>query len=87
LAKDFDSLAATMRLAVQTGAVTNPEAFAATFGVSRHAIDAMIVGAETEPEAAPLPASQVMAWSGKDRRIFISAVATATATGALIIFI
>jgi hypothetical protein len=55
--------------------------------VSRHAIDAMIVGAETEPEAAPLPASQVMAWSGKDRRIFISAVAAATAAGALIIFI
>jgi len=87
LAKDFDSLAATMRLAVQTGAVTNPDAFAATFGVSRHAIDAMIIGAETEPEPALMPASQAMAWSEKDRRMFIGAVAAATVVGALIVFI
>ena len=87
LAKDFDSLAATMRLAVQTGVITNPDAFAATFGVSRHAIDAMIIGAETEPEPQPMPVAQVMTWSDKDRRIFISSVAAATVAGALIIFI
>ena len=87
LAKDFDSLAATMRLAVQTGAITNPDAFASTFGMSRHAIDAMIIGAETEPEPQPMPVAQVMTWSDKDRRIFISAVAAAIVAGALIIFI
>lgn len=87
LAKDFDSLAATMRLAVQTGAVTNPDAFASTFGVSRHAIDSMIIGAETEPQQAPLPALQAMAWSDKDRKIFIGAVVAATVAGALIVFI
>ena len=87
LAKDFDSLAATMRLAVQTGAATNPDAFASTFGVSRHAIDSMIIGAETEPQLAPLPALQAMAWSDKDRQIFIGAVVVATVAGALIVFI
>ncbi len=87
LAKDFDSLAATMRLAVQTGAATNPDAFAATFGVSRHAIDSMIIGAETEPQQAPMPAPQAMAWSEKDRQIFIGAVVAATVAGALIVFI
>lgn len=87
LAKDFDSLAATMRLAVQTGAATNPDAFASTFGVSRHAIDSMIIGAETEPQQAPLPALQAMAWSDKDRKIFIGAVVAATVAGALIVFI
>ena len=87
LAKDFDSLAATMRLAVQTGAVTNPDAFASTFGVSRHAIDSMIIGAETQPLEVPSPALQSMAWSDKDRRIFIGAVVAATVAGALIIFI
>ena len=88
LAKDFDSLAATMRLATQTGAVTDPDAFAATFGVSRHAIDVMLVDADTESktDTAVQPAA-VTAWSQSDRRIFMGAVATATVAGAFIIFI
>jgi len=88
LAKDFDSLAATMRLAAQTGAITDPDAFAATFGVSRHAIDSMLIDVETEsqpdPAMAPPP---VMKWSPGDRRMFLGAVATATVVGALIVFI
>jgi hypothetical protein len=35
----------------------------------------------------PSPALQSMAWSDKDRRIFIGAVVAATVAGALIIFI
>jgi len=88
LAKDFDSLAATMRLATQTGAVTDPDAFAATFGVSRHAIDAMLVDADAESKTdAAVPPVTVTAWSPSDRRIFMSAVAAATIAGAFIVFI
>ena len=50
LAKEFDSMAATMRLAVKTGALTDPDGFAANFGVSRHSIDAAIMDAGDESE-------------------------------------
>ncbi len=89
LAKGFDSMAATMRLAVKTGAITNPESFAATFGVSRHSIDAAVLDAEDESERN-WGATTVMhapPWSQRDRRIFAGAVAGATALGALIVFI
>ena len=89
LAKGFDSMAATMRLAVKTGAVTNPDSFAATFGVSRHSIDAAVLDAEDESEHN-WGATTVMhapPWSQRDRRIFLGAVTGATALGALIVFV
>jgi len=86
LAQGFDSMAATMRLAAQTGAITDPEAFAATFGVSRHAIDAMVIDAGAEVQAAP-PAAPTAPWSQRDRRIFLVSVAAAAVVGALIVYL
>jgi serine/threonine protein kinase len=54
IAKEFDSMAATMRLAAKTGALTDPDAFAANFGVSRHSIDAAILDAG-DATGAPIP--------------------------------
>lgn len=87
LAKGFDSMAATMRLAAQTGAITDPDTFAATFGVSRHAIDAMLVDADAEPRPAALPVTQTAPWTPRDRKIFLGSVAAATVLGAFIVFI
>ena len=89
LAKGFDSMAATMRLAAKTGAITDPNTFAATFGVSRHAIDAAIMDAGDESERN-WGASTVMhapPWPRRDRYIFLGAVAGAVVLGALIVFI
>ena len=88
LAKGFDSMAATMRLAAQTGAITDPDALAATFGVSRHDIDAMVIGADTQPPLQPLPLPQTAApWSPRDRRVFRVSVTVAAAVGALIVLL
>lgn len=86
LAKGFDSMAATMRLAVQSGAAADPDSLAATLGVNRHAIDAMLVESDM-PDAAPAAAAPaVPPWSRRDRRIFAGSVAAATVAAALIIF-
>ena len=88
LAKGFDSMAATMRLAAQTGAITDPDALAATFGVSRHTIDAMVIGAETQaPPQAALQPQAALPWSPQDRRIFLVSVAAAAVVGALIVLL
>ncbi len=89
LAKGFDSMGATMRLAVKTGAITDPNTFAATFGVSRHSIDAAIMDAEDESERSWAATTMMRAppWSQRDRRIFLGAMAGATVLGALIVFI
>jgi serine/threonine-protein kinase len=75
LAKEFDSVAATMRLAVQTGAIANPQAFEAHFAVTPGAAD------------AHGDASGRAAWSRRDRAIFLGAVAGATVLGAVIVFV
>ncbi len=88
LAKGFDSMAATMRLAAQTGAITDPDALAATFGVSRHAIDAMVIDADPPPQPQAMPQSQrVVPWSKQDRRIFLVSVSAAAVIGALIVLL
>ena len=88
LAKGFDSMAATMRLAAQTGAITDPDALATTFGVSRHDIDAMVIGADTQPPPQPLPLPQTAApWSPRDRKVFRVSVTVAAAVGALIVLL
>ena len=88
LAKGFDSMAATMRLAAQTGAINDPETLAATFGVSRHDIDAMVIGADTQPPPQPLPLPQTAApWSPRDRKVFRVSVTVAAAVGALILLL
>ena len=81
LAKGFDSMAATMRLAAQTGAINDPETLAATFGVSRHDIDAMVIGADTQPPPTAAP------WSPRDRKVFRVSVTVAAAVGALILLL
>jgi len=88
LAKGFDSMAATMRLAAQTGAINDPDTLAATFGVSRHDIDAMVIGADTQPPPQPLPLPQTAApWSPRDRKVFRVSVTVAAAVGALILLL
>jgi hypothetical protein len=73
---------------VQTGAITDPDALAATFGVSRHDIDAMVIGADNQPPPQPLPLPQTAApWSPRDRRVFRVSVTVAAAVGALIVLL
>ncbi len=89
LAKEFDSMAATMRLAVKTGALTDPDAFAATFGVSRHSIDAAIMdaGDESERNWGAHTVMRAPPWSTRDRQIFLGAAGGTLVLGVLIIFI
>lgn len=88
LAKGFDSMAATMRLAAQTGAITDPDALAATFGVSRHTIDAMVIGADTRPPPEAVTQPQLAGpWSPQDRKIFLISVSAAAVVGALIVLL
>jgi len=73
-------MAATMRLAVKTGAVTDTNSFAANFGVSRHAIDAAIMDTWTNPSGnwGVTTVMQAPPWSRRDRNIFRGAVAGAS---------
>lgn len=89
LAKEFDSMAATMRLAVKTGALTDPDAFAANFGVSRHSIDAAIMdaGDESERNWGANTVMRAPPWSNRDRQIFLGAIGGALVLGAVIVFI
>ena len=89
LAKEFDSLAATMRLAVKTGAIADPDAFAADFGVSRHSIDAAIMdaGDESERNWGAHTVMRAPPWSTRDRQIFLGAVGGALALAVLIVFV
>jgi len=89
LAKEFDSMAATMRLAVKTGAITDPNAFAANFGVSRHSIDAAIMdaGDESERNWGANTVMRAPPWSTRDRQIFLGVVGGALVLAALIVFI
>ncbi len=89
LAKEFDSMAATMRLAVKTGALTDPDAFAANFGVSRHSIDAAIMdaGDESERNWGANTVMRAPPWSLRDRQIFLGAIGGALVLGVLIVFI
>ncbi len=89
LAKEFDSMAATMRLAARTGALTDPDAFAANFGVSRHSIDAAIMdaGDESERNWGANTVMRAPPWSLRDRQIFLGAIGGALVMGVLIVFI
>lgn len=89
LAKEFDSMAATMRLAAKTGALTDPDAFAANFGVSRHSIDAAIMdaGDESERNWGANTVMRAPPWSLRDRQIFLGAIGGALVLGAVIVFI
>ena len=89
LAKEFDSMAATMRLAAKTGALTDPDAFAASFGVSRHSIDAAIMdaGDESERNWGAHTVMRAPPWSTRDRQIFLGSVGGALVLGVLIVFI
>lgn len=89
LAKEFDSMAATMRLAAKTGAITDPDAFAANFGVSRHSIDAAILDADDELEHnwGAHTVMRAPPWSTRDRQIFLGSVGGALIAGVLIVLI
>jgi serine/threonine protein kinase len=80
LSKAFDSLDATMRLAIQTGAATDPApgTVIQTTGQS---------GATTPPAGGGYRVSAGNAWSEQDKIIFASGIAGATVIGALIVFL
>ena len=80
LSKAFDSLDATMRLAIQTGAVTDPGPGSVTPVTTGKA------GATT-PGTGGYRVSAASGWSKEDRIIFASGVAGATLVGALIVFL
>jgi serine/threonine-protein kinase len=77
LSKAFDSLDATMRLAIQTGATTDPTGLAGTTGKT---------GA-TSPGMRGYRVTAASGWSKQDRIIFAAGVAGATVLGALIVFL
>ena len=83
LAKDFNSMEATLRLAVQSGAVTDPRAFEASFGMSPDVFNT--TGGEFS-QGAP-DTIGVPPWSPRERKIFVGSVAAATALGAVIVFL
>ena len=89
LAKEFDSMAATMRLAAKTGAVTDSKAMATAGGATHRMIDPPVAVASDESESnwSARTLMQVPPWSQRDRTIFLGAVAGATALGAVIVFI
>jgi serine/threonine-protein kinase len=78
LSKAFDSLDATMRLTIQTGATaTSPSTGIQTTGRT---------GASMPPATGGYRVSSANAWSEEDRIIFASSVAGAILVGAIIIF-
>jgi hypothetical protein len=89
LAREFDSMEATLHLAVRTGAINAPDEFAQTFALPRAAVDASLQRFAVEPRrrsggsAEPTPA----AWSRRDRGLFLGALIGATALGALIVLV
>jgi len=89
LAKEFDSMAATMHLAVKTGAISDPDAFAATFGNTRGSSDPAVMDSKVgfEGSGRTMAEMHVPPWSQRDRRIFLGAVVGATAVGVLIVLI
>jgi eukaryotic-like serine/threonine-protein kinase len=80
LSKAFDSLDATMRLAIQTGATADPGPLAATTGTSGQA------GATT-PGTGGYRVAGTSGWSNEDKMIFTASVAGATVVGALIVLL
>ena len=80
VSKAFDSLDATMRLAIQTGGTTDPGPGNATQTTTGKA-------AATPPGTGGYRVSAVNSWSKQDRIIFASGVAGAALVGALIVFL
>ena len=83
LSKAFDSLDATMRLAIQTGATTDPGAASAT---GPTATTTGKTGA-TAQGTGGYKVSPIGTWSRQDRIVFASGVAGAVVVGALIVFL
>jgi eukaryotic-like serine/threonine-protein kinase len=81
LSKAFDSLDATMRLAIQTGATTDPGAA----GNVTQTTTGKAGTAATSTEGYRV--SAINAWSQQDKIIFASGVAGAAFVGALIVFL
>jgi serine/threonine-protein kinase len=79
LSKAFDSLDATMRLTIQTGATTDP--------VPGNVVQTTGKTGPTTPGTGGYRVSAANAWSREDRMVFAASVAGATLIGALIIFV
>jgi hypothetical protein len=82
LSKAFDSLDATMRLAIQSGATTDPPP------AGTHVVQTTTGKAGmTMPATGGYRVSVTGAWSRQDRIMFASSVAGALVVGALIVFL
>lgn len=86
LAREFDSTAATVRLAAWSGAIGDPDSFAATVGVSRQIIDAALKDAGPAPVRVPSAgsASPPPPWSAAERKGMLIAVFIALGVAALL---
>ena len=89
LARAFDSMEATLRLAVTTGAIDRPDDFAATFSLPQAAVDTSLQRFATTPRRDAMRGADAEApsWSRRDRTVFVCALIGATALGALIVLI
>jgi serine/threonine-protein kinase len=85
LSKAFDSLDATMRLAIQTGATTDPGPGPGPG--PGNVVQTTGTSGATTTGIAGYRVSAANAWSKQDRIIFASGVAGATLVGALIVFL
>ena len=87
LAKDFDSLEATLRLAVQSGAIADPQAFEATFALRPGALAGVDLAQPGAMATSANRTSAVPPWSVRERTVFLGCVVAATALGAVIVVI
>lgn len=89
LAREFDSTAATIRLAAWSGAIGDPDRFAATVGVSRQVIDAALKDAGPAPVRVPSARSALppSPWSAADRRGMLIAVLIALVVAMLLLVV
>lgn len=86
LAREFDSTEATIRLAVRSGAIDDPDHLAATVGVSREAAVAALKGAARRPAPEP-DVPPVTAWSVTERRRLWGAVLIALGLSAVLLYV
>ena len=89
LAREFDSTVATVRLAAWSGAIGDPDRFAATVGVSRQVIDAALKDAGPAPVRVPSARSASLPppWSAAERKGMLIAVLIALVVAMLLLVV
>ena len=86
LARGFDSMAASMRLAAKTSTLSEPHQFAASFGFSRQSVDAALREAARIAASMNVTIKPEVSWSRADWHFFWGGVSAATVAGCLMVF-